>query len=376
MNQIDTPAPTLFDLLARQWRCSAAVATVTFNADLSAVAFACADGSLTIAPMDDAEPPESRIRVSVESGRSTIVPRDKAIPPASIVEPFGGLPLTIAPFGASGFVAGGAGGQLVRIDPRGHVTPFAARMNGPVVGLAHHAASGRTACAAAGAVALFQGEDTREPLRFAPEARVAALALSPDGSELALAHAKGLSLWRLGDSPALSAEIPFDGDPVGLSWSPDGAWIACTLAADGFRLVRLSDGAGETLSKYPTPVHSFAWNRAENALATSGAFRVAAWSLAVPPLDGDIRGVLQTGRSGLVVVESVAAHPSRNLLAVGYANGLVNIAQIGKPDELMILQDGSGAINALAWSGDGRHVALGTADGKAAIVSFPSNMFK
>ncbi|HEY4192936.1 MAG TPA: hypothetical protein VGM46_09855 [Mesorhizobium sp.] len=35
-----------------------------------------------------------------------------------------------------------------------------------------------------------------------------------------------------------------------------------------------------------------------------------------------------------------------------------------------------GAITALTWSGDGRHLAVGCADGAAAIVTFPAQMFK
>jgi hypothetical protein len=34
------------------------------------------------------------------------------------------------------------------------------------------------------------------------------------------------------------------------------------------------------------------------------------------------------------------------------------------------------AVTALAWSGDGRHLAIGAVDGTAAIVTFPAQMFK
>jgi hypothetical protein len=98
--------------------------------------------------------------------------------------------------------------------------------------------------------------------------------------------------------------------------------------------------------------------------------------MARPPLGGDTEGALQTGRPGLVVVDTVAAHPRRDLLAVGYANGMVNLVQIGRRDELVVLADGGGAVTALAWSDDGEQLAIGAADGSAALVGFPPQMFK
>ena len=112
-----------------------------------------------------------------------------------------------------------------------------------------------------------------------------------------------------------------------------------------------------------------------HALFTSGAFRIAGWSMTAPPVGGDTSGAIETGRAGLVLVEAVAAHPEKKLIAAGYANGRITIAQIGARDELLVRPLGS-AITALAWSGDGRHLAAGSVDGTAAIVTFPAQMFK
>lgn len=97
--------------------------------------------------------------------------------------------------------------------------------------------------------------------------------------------------------------------------------------------------------------------------------------MVAPPVDGETSGALKTGRAGLVLVEAVAAHPEKKLVAAGYANGRITIAQIGSPEEVLIRPLGS-AVTALAWSGDGRHLAVGAVDGTAAIVTFPAQMFK
>ncbi|HEU0223791.1 MAG TPA: High-affnity carbon uptake protein Hat/HatR [Paracoccaceae bacterium] len=365
--------PTLFDLLARTWQRPAAIGSAIFNADQTAVAFACADGSLAIAPVADAEPPTRRIRRDLETGRTTIRPRSKPVLPATLVGAFAEGPPIMAPYGQSGFLAGGADGRLHQVTARGQVVRLAAS-RGPIVAIDRHAATRRVAVAA-GAEIVIYAEDLGDTLRLAAPALASGVAFSPDGSEVAAAHLQGLSIWKANGASGGRRDLPFAGHPAAISWSPDGNWIACSLAAGGFQLVRLADGANGAVSGYPAPVRALGWSRAAGALVTSGAFRVTAWSMECPPLGGDMAGALVTGRAGLVPLETVAAHPLRNLVAAGYANGLLNIAQIGGRDELLIRPDG-GAVTALAWSKDGSHLAFGAADGTAALIGFPPQIFK
>jgi WD40 repeat protein len=378
MSQTFAPPPSLLELLARQWRrpAVAAVTAARFNADESAVGFACADGTLALAALSDAEPAERRVHTSLESGRTTIRPRRKAFPPPVVVDALDDRSVSLAPHRRSSFIAGVGDGELVSITPRGQVVSLALRLRERVAAIDHHAGTGRTACAAGGEIAVFPDGEPSAPLRLEHELPLVALAFSPDGAELAAAHARGLSLWRLAEAAPERRDLPFAGDPLSVSWSPDGAWLACGFAEAGFELVRRADGARGPVLGYPTAVRSLVWSRAADALATSGAFRAVAWSMAAPPLAGETRGALTTGRAGLVVVEAVAAHPSRDLLAVGYANGLVSIVQIGRPDELPLRPEGGGAVTALAWSADGRHLALGSAEGVMALVDLPPSLFK
>lgn len=71
----------------------------------------------------------------------------------------------------------------------------------------------------------------------------------------------------------------------------------------------------------------------------------------------------------------MAAHPARGLVAAGLANGQVLIAEIGGRDELLLRQGGE-AVTALAFSPDGRHLAIGDAGGTLAIATFPPQLFK
>ena len=162
---------------------------------------------------------------------------------------------------------------------------------------------------------------------------------------------------------------------MSIRWSRDGIWLACGLEAGGFALVSLAEGRADIVAGFPSPVRTVCWSQPANALFASGAFRIAGWSMTAPPVGGETSGVLETGRAGLVLVEAVAAHPEKKLIAAGYANGRITIAQIGGRDELLVRPLGS-AVTALAWSGDGRHLAMGSVDGTAAIVTFPAQMFK
>ena len=375
MDQPNLAPPTLFDLLARQWHRPCAIASLAFNADQSAVAFVGVDGSLAIAAMADPEPPAKRVRTSIETARATIRPREKPVRPAVIVAPVDDRAPPIAAHRHASFAVAGHDGRVLAITPRGQVVPFEARLGERVTAIAGHAATSRTACAAGGELAVFPVDDTAHPQRLRHDLAITALAFSPDGAVLAGAHAAGVCLWRL-DGTAAPRELSFAGDPVGVAWSPDGQWLACPLAEEGFHLLQPADGSGGAVLGYPTPMRSLAWSVPANAIVTAGAYRAAAWSMAHPPLEDATVGALQTGRPGLVVVERVAAHPSRDLIAVGYANGQVGVMRLGQRDELLVRQDGGGAVTALAWSGDGEHLALGTADGLAAVVGFPPHLFK
>jgi hypothetical protein len=76
------------------------------------------------------------------------------------------------------------------------------------------------------------------------------------------------------------------------------------------------------------------------------------------------------------LAETVDTHPERPLVAAGYGDGRVVVSKIGEPDELVVKPPGRGGVQALGWSPDGQHLAFGTSDGDAAIVTFPSHIFK
>ena len=375
MNQQNIRNLTLFDLLARSWALPSAVETLQFSADSSVAAFACADGTIALASLSDPEPPESRIRVSGDLGQTTIRPREKPPAPLIVTDHLrDGAPL-IAASAQSGFLAGASDGRVVRVTATGEIDDTDIRLDGAIVALDHARGQGVTAVSNGADVflATASGGIIRSLARHGGE--VAALGFSPSGRQLAVCRGNEISIWTLMGEPTLIRTIGFPQAPAAVRWSADSEWIACPLASGGFGVARLVDGKAGTVSDFPAMVRAVSWSERADALIASGAFRIAAWSIKLPPLEGETGGALVTGRPGLVVVEAVAGHPTRPLAAAGFANGQIVVARIGERDELLVKPSG-GAVTTLAWSADGRHLAAGTTDGGASLITFPAQMFK
>ena len=376
MNQQNIRNLTLFDLLARSWALPSSVEALHFGADSSVAAFACANGTIALAALCDPEPPESRVRVSADLGQTTIRPREKPVAPLIVTERLcDGAPLT-AVSGTSEFLAGASDGRILRVTATGEISHTEIRLDGAIVALDHACGQGLTA--------VSDGEDVLLAtasggiIRSLPShggGDVAALGFSPSGRQLAVCRGNEISIWTLVGEPALIRTIGFPQAPVAVRWSADSEWIACPLASGGFGVARLADGKAGAVSDFPAMVRTVSWSERADALIASGAFRIAAWSMKLPPLEGETGGAIVTGRPGLVIVEAVAGHPTRPLAAAGFANGQIVVAQIGERDELLVKPSGS-AVTALAWSADGRHLAAGTADGGASLITFPAQMFK
>lgn len=379
VEQTLTRAPTLYDLLAREWEAGSPVGAMRFNAEGSAVAAALEDGSVALARLEDEEAPEKRLRIDFETGRSTIRPRERAPAPLARTEPLGDGAPVLAAFRDTGFAAGTSEGRILQVTPRGQVVRLRAGEGRAIVALDRAAPGaggpGRLAAATTDGVVILD-EDTLEPIaEIGAGAPIAGLAFSPDGETLAIAHAAGVSLWRSGGGAAPAIALEFDGRPAVLRWSAARDLLVAGLAEGGLEVIWPADGAHARIEGAAAGA-DLALNRVAGAVVASGGLRPAAWVLPASPKTARRAQALATGSPGIAMIEAVTAHPDRALAAFGYANGLVQIAEVGKADELVVRPGDGAAVRALAWSQDGKHMAIGTARGNVALVAFPKNMFK
>lgn len=369
--------PSLFELLARTWPLEGAVAALAFNRAETAVAFATADGRAAVMALADAETPGKRIRIEFDTGRTTIRPRVNPVPAPTRVGPLadGRAPL-LAAFGAQGFCLAAGDGSLHRVTARGQALRFTPPDPAPVTALAGQPDGEGLAVARGTALALLDeaGAATAEARLEAP---AGVLAFSPDGRVLAVGDEGGVSLLDATAGLVPLRRIALGAGVVSLAWDPAGQTLAAGCADRSAALVSLAAGAAEPVHRlggFPEPPASLTIARTPPAMVAAGTYRVAAWTLGT-----DRPEPMKTGRAGLVLVDRVAAHPSRGIVAAGYASGLVLLAHLGEAGEVLLRAGTSGpdrGITALGWSADGHHLALGTAAGEAAIVTFPDPFFK
>ncbi|MBR0800677.1 WD40 repeat domain-containing protein [Bradyrhizobium jicamae] len=369
MDTMEAETATLYDLLGRHWTAEAPVTDAAFAED--GVAFALADGALAIAPLTDIEPPQDRCRIALDGGRTTISPRRKPVPPLTKVV-VSDAPLHLASIGTSGFGASDHS-RLLSVSASG-VTRLIADHGSPI-DLVAPVQTGGILAASGGSVIFYDANGDVGWLQERAGGNASALAVSRDRRRFAIGVGIRLLVRAFGARPEPTAS--FELGPISkLAWSPDGTWLAASVVGTGVVLVRLADARIVRISSYPGSTSSLSWSVNARVLATSGAYRMIAWDISSLRDDSERPISLSTGRARSVLVETADMHPEGRLIAAGYADGMVVVARIGESDELLVRPPGRGAIHALRWSPDGKHLAFGTNNGEAAIVTFPSQIFK
>lgn len=360
----------LFDLLARSWQLEAGVSGFAFDAAGKLAGFALENGRLALMPVEDPESAISRMRVEADSGRATIRPRERPVAqPVLTAELANGAPM-LAISGKIGLIVAGHDGRLHRVTPRGQVTAMADKL-GPIFAIASDA-GGNVAIARDGRVDLHEEEGMARQIGLLTPGPAQALAFARHDKTLAAMLDDTLLIGH----PSQGYESHPLGGKGPLAFSADGAWIAGSNGADGLWMLRRADGSIRRIGNFRAPPASIAFSKAADAIFASGAFRAAGWSLSEPPCGDGQAGALKTGRSGFVLVDRLAVHPTRDLIAVGTADGAVSIARAGHADEMPLRQADGSPVTALAWSADGLHLAIGTAAGAAALVTLPPQLFK
>jgi WD40 repeat protein len=308
------------------------------------------------------------MRQAVDTARLTIAPRARAHLPLKPADYTKGRTTPVVAHGAANFAFGNSGGRVNTLSPGGIAAHLPVKASSAISQLAF-SPDGASMVFACGDALFVTQSDANAPRLIASLPEISALVFSPDGATLAVGHAGGVSRFATGSFENTPVEAKIAGNPLHLIWHSNGEWLACCLEADGFCLLETATNSLTTRTNFPAPVRSLGFGAPTPSVVASGAFRVAGWSLAD-------HSPIMSGKSGLVLVDAVAACPKRNLVAKGYANGLLSLAVIGGPSEILLREDTGAGFTALAWSANGDFLAVAGTDGSAALIEFPSNMFK
>ncbi|HLN09406.1 MAG TPA: WD40 repeat domain-containing protein [Xanthobacteraceae bacterium] len=196
---------------------------------------------------------------------------------------------------------------------------------------------------------------------------VGGLAFAPKGFRLAVAHYGGVSLWFPNAAVAPEA-LDWRGSHLGLTISPDGKFLITTMQEPTLHGWRLADRKHMRMAGYQTKVRSVDWSAGGRWLATGGSDQLILW-----PFQGKDGPMGRTPRMlapSPSRVAVVACHPTQDVVAAGFEDGLVLLVRIEDGAEIIARRPGSAPVSALAWDAAGSKLAFGTEDGEAGIVGF------
>jgi hypothetical protein len=278
----------------------------------------------------------------------------------------GGACLALAADAPGGFLSGGDDGRLVHVGAAdGAVQEIAAL--GAMKWVEHVAAhdSGVRAASVGKQLHLFDGKGARLKTLAHPSS-VGGVAFDAKGKRVAASHYNGASLWFVAakeDKPRL---LEWKGSHAAIAISPDGTHVVTAMQENALHGWRLADNQHMRMSGYPSKTRFLSFTAKGKWLATSGADAVVVW----PFFGGGPMGKAPTELAGGdgVLCNAVACHPQHEIVAAGFADGLVLLAEIGSGRVVPVAAPGHGPVSALAWNATGTHLAFGTETGFAGLV--------
>jgi hypothetical protein len=322
------------------------VVAVRFSRDNASVGFALGDGTLRI------------VRLADTSAWQPVPAHDGAV-----------LALA-ADSGPAGFVSGGDDGGFRRIATDGGVTDIARFGMKWVEQVASFAdskakAGGLLAGAVGKVVHLFDAEGHKLK-EFVHPSAVTGLAFDAKGKRVGASHYNGATLRFVAAKTDTPRVLEWKGSHTGLAIHPDGDAVVTAMQENALHGWRLSDGQHMRMSGYPSKSAALSFTRNGRWLASSGADAMVLW----PFFGGGPMGKAPlelAGGDGILCTQA-ACHPQQEMVAGGFTDGLVVIADIGSSRVLPVAPPDHGPVSALAWSPAGDRLAFGTEQGFAAVI--------
>jgi WD40 repeat protein len=217
----------------------------------------------------------------------------------------------------------------------------------------------------AGKTAFVQARAREEKALELPSA-AGGLAFAPRGFRLAIAHYNGATLW-FPNAAAAPEQLSWKGSHLGVAFSPDGKFLITAMQEPMLHGWRLADRKHLRMSGYATKVRSLDWTADGKWLATTGSEQLVLWPF--QGKDGPMGKTPTMWAAREVRVVVVACHPTQQVAAAGYADGMVLLVRLADGAEILARKPGAGAVSALGWSRGGEQLAFGTEDGAAGLLA-------
>jgi WD40 repeat protein len=343
MSQTEEPR-FLLETRGQSQEFGAFVVAAQFDRTGALAAFALGDGTLRL--VDPTDPSEWR-SVAVHDGAALALAPDS-------------LP--------GGFLSGGDDGLFRRVGGDGSVATLDSFRMKWVEHVASHAGDKPVlACSVGKLVHVFDGSGAKLKTLEHPSA-VTGLAFDAKGKRVAASHYNGATLWFVAAKTDSPRRLEWKGSHIGVALHPAGDAVVTAMQENALHGWRLADGQHMRMSGYPSKTESLSFTKGGKWMASSGADAIVLW----PFFGGGPMGKAPMELAGGdgVLCTRVAAHPTNDMVAGGFADGLVVLADIGSSRILPVVPPGHGPITALAWDRTGTALAVGTETGFAAIIDF------
>jgi WD40 repeat protein len=259
-------------------------------------------------------------------------------------------------------VSGGDDGKVIATDANGESRVLAADAKHRWI---DHVALGTDGAVAwsEGKTAFVQANDARE---IELPSTVGGLAFLPKGFRLAVAHYNGATLWFPNAPQAEPERLEWKGSHLGITAHPDGRFLVTTMQEPMLHGWRLADRQHMRMSGYASRVTSFDWSTGGKWLATAGSNQLVLWPFQTK--DGPMGKTPRLLAPSEHRIAVVASHPKQEVVATGYADGMILLVRIDDGAEILAKRPGDAPVTALAWSADGALLAFGTESGEAGVI--------
>lgn len=219
-------------------------------------------------------------------------------------------------------------------------------------------ATSRLAAAAGRNLNFLQPDGSLAHLCQPAPKTITAIAVKPGGGCVAVAYYGGICLWDADDF-VVQKEFPYANGIHALTWSPDGRWLVSGNQDPSVHLWIPEEDVELHMSGYEGKVKHLSFDRTSRWLATSGGSQVCVW---------DCSGAGPEGREPRMLPHetplcAVAFQSGFGLLASASEDGVVQLWSPERQQPLRATVRLPTAATKLVWSPDGRHLAIGSAQG-------------
>ncbi|HEX3572993.1 MAG TPA: WD40 repeat domain-containing protein [Rhodopila sp.] len=269
-----------------------------------------------------------------------------------------------------GFISAGDDGKLNRIAADGTVATigdFGMKWVEHVATYALDKDRGLIAASAGKVVRLF--DQSGQILKtLTHPSTVTGLVFDGKGKRIGASHYNGASLWFVAAKTDTPRKLEWKGSHTGIIIHPEGEAVVTAMQENALHGWKLPDGQHMRMSGYPAKTTSLSFTRNGKWMASSGADAMVLW----PFFGGGPMGKapLELAGGDGIICTQVACNPKNEIVAGGFTDGLVVVADIESSRILPVVPPGHGPVSSLVWSQDSTQLAVGTETGFAALIDF------